>query len=85
LDANAGNPADVWALDAAFGYDINAAMPVELDGVVFYGTMRGLLMAVDAKSGVLLWKHRVGPSPLNTVAPVSRNRVVCTDFDGRGT
>jgi outer membrane protein assembly factor BamB/predicted phosphodiesterase len=85
IDPRAETPTDLWTLDAGFGYDINAAMPVECEGVLFYGTMQGLLLAVDATTGVLLWKYRVGHSPLNTVTPLTREHVVCTDFDGNVT
>jgi glucose dehydrogenase len=47
--------------------------------------MKGVLLALDAHSGSILWKHRVGPSPLNTVAPINREQVICTDFDGQIT
>jgi outer membrane protein assembly factor BamB len=76
---------DLWTLHAGFGYDINAAMPVEHEGVLFFGTMRGVLVAVDAGSGTLLWKHRIGPSPINTVTPITARQVLCTDFDGKVT
>lgn len=85
IDPRADTPTDLWTLDAGFGYDINAAMPVECEGVLFYGTMQGLLLAADATIGVLLWKYRVGHSPLNTVTPLTREHVVCTDFDGNVT
>ncbi len=47
----ASHPDKVWELNAGFGYDINSAMLVEKDGVVFYGTKNDLLVALDAKNG----------------------------------
>jgi len=38
----------VWETDAGVGRDINSAQLVEKDGVVFYGTKDGLLLALDA-------------------------------------
>jgi outer membrane protein assembly factor BamB len=70
-------------MHAGIGYDINLAMPVEKDGVVFYGTKNGLLLALDAVTGAVRWKHRVGVALLNTVTPISAREVVVTDFDGR--
>lgn len=83
VSSRATVPEAVWELDAKFGYDINPAALVERDGVVFYGTKNGLLLAVDGKSGALRWQHKLGNALLNTVAPVSESRVVVTDFDGR--
>jgi outer membrane protein assembly factor BamB len=76
-------PEKVWETDAKFGYDINSAMLVEKDGVVFYGTKNGLLFALDAKSGDVKWKHKIGVGVMNTVVPLSASRVLATDFDGK--
>jgi outer membrane protein assembly factor BamB len=73
----------VWETDAGFGADTNSAMLVERDGVVFYGTKNGLLLALDAATGAVKWKHRVGGALINTVTPLSGRDVVVTDFDGR--
>ncbi len=75
----------VWETDAGFGADTNSAMLVERDGVVFYGTKNGLLLALDAATGAVKWKHRVGAALINTVTPLSGRDVVVTDFDGRVT
>ena len=72
----------VWETDAGFGADINSAMPVEKDGVVFYGTQNGLLLALDGATGAIMWKHRVGVALIHTVTPLSGRDVVVTDFDG---
>jgi len=83
FDTAAAKPEKVWECDAGFGYDINSAMIVEKDGVVFYGTKNSLLMAIDAKTGALRWKHKPGTGVMNTVLPLSANEVLTTDFDGR--
>jgi outer membrane protein assembly factor BamB len=75
----------VWETDTGIGADINSAMLVEKDGVVFYGTKDGLLLALDAATGAVKWKHRVGVTLLNTVTPLSGKDVVVTDFDGHVT
>ena len=80
---SASHPDKVWELNAGFGYDINSAMLVEKDGVVFYGTKNDLLFALDAKSGAIKWEHKLGTGVMNTVVPLSSARVLTTDFDGR--
>ena len=75
----------VWETDAGVGRDINSAQLVEKDGVVFYGTKDGLLLALDAATGAVKWKHRVGVTLINTVTPLSAREVVVTDFDGHVT
>jgi outer membrane protein assembly factor BamB len=73
----------VWELNAGFGYDINSAMLVEKDGVLFYGTKNGLLFALDAKTGAIRWEHKLGVGVMNTVVPLSSTQVLATDFDGQ--
>jgi len=85
VSSTADSQETVWETNAGFGHDINSAMLVEKDGVVFYGTKNGLLLALDAATGAVRWKHRVGVALLNTVTPLSAREVVVTDFDGRVT
>jgi len=82
VSTTADTPEPVWETNAGFGYDINSAMLVEKDGVVFYGTKNGLLIALDAATGAVKWRHRVGVALLNTVTPLNGREVVVTDFDG---
>lgn len=83
IDALGREPRTVWVRHAGFGYDINAAMPRACGGRVFFGTMKGVVLALDAATGEILWQHRIGPTAVNTVAPLDAHTVVCTDFDGR--
>ena len=75
----------LWETEAGIGQDISSAQLAEKDGVVFYGTKNGLLLALDAATGVIKWRHRVGAALLNTVTPISGREVAVTDFDGRVT
>jgi len=83
ISTAADKPEAVWETNAGFGSDINSAMLMEKDGVVFYGTKNGLLIALDAATGSVKWKHRVGVALLNTVTPLSGREVVVTDLAGR--
>jgi outer membrane protein assembly factor BamB len=82
-DTAAENPTQIWKLNAGFGYDINSAMLVEKNGVLFYGTKNGVLMAIDAKTGQLRWEHRLGVGIVNTVTPLNARQILASDFDGR--
>ena len=73
----------LWELNAHFGYDINSAMLAEKDGVVLYGTKNGLLLALNARNGAIEWQHKFGAGVMNTVAPLSAEAVLATDFDGK--
>jgi outer membrane protein assembly factor BamB len=76
----------LWELDAHLGCDINSAMLVEKQGVLYYGTQNGLLLAIDPRSGTLLWEHKLGVTVLNTVVPLEdANEVLVSDADGKMT
>ena len=72
-----------WATNCGYGYDIDPSMPVEKDGVVFFGTKNGLVYALDGKSGEVRWTHKVGVTTVNTLAPLDARHVVATDLDGK--
>lgn len=78
-------PTKLWQTDPHYGYDINSAQIIEKDGVVFYGTKNGLVLALDAKTGDIRWQHKLGNTIIHTLAPLSAHRVVATDFDGKTT
>ena len=75
-------PVQIWASDVGFGYEHAPSMLVEKDGVVFGSTKNGLIFALDALTGKVLWKHKVGNSLINTVIPLSKTEVLFTATGG---
>jgi outer membrane protein assembly factor BamB/predicted phosphohydrolase len=82
FDAHADRPVERWVATPGLGYEINAAMPVEKDGMVFYGSQRGQIFALNATDGRLRWAYRVGAVAVNTITPVDSRNILVTDFDG---
>lgn len=75
-------PRQLWASNVGFGYEHAPSMPVEKDGVVFGSTKGGLIFALNALNGIVLWKYKVGNSLVNTVVPLERNKVLYTTTEG---
>lgn len=69
-------------LPLRFAYEINAAMSVEKDGTVFYGSQHGQIFALNATNGKPRWTYRVGAVAVNTLTPVDKHSILVTDFDG---
>lgn len=69
--------------DCGYDYDIAPSMPIEKDGMLFFSTKNGLVLALAARTGALTWQHKIDNSLVNTVAPVDANRVVITNMNGR--
>lgn len=75
-------PKELWASNVGFGYEHAPSMQMEKDGIVFSSTKEGLIFALDASTGQVLWKHKIGNSLINTVLPISRHQVLFTATSG---
>lgn len=75
----------VWATNCGFGYEHAPCMPLEKDGTVFVGTKNGLVLGLEAKTGRILWQHKIGSSLIQTMLPLSKHDVLVTSTDGTVT
>jgi outer membrane protein assembly factor BamB len=83
FSSSAPSPKEIWATNCGYGYDIDPSMPIERDGVVYFGTKNGLIFALNAQSGTILWEHRIGVTIASTPVPLGKRCVVVSDLDGR--
>ena len=72
----------LWTSHAGFGYEHNPAMPLEKGGVLWVSTKNGLLLGMDARTGKVLWRHKIGNSILNTPLPLSASECIFTSSEG---
>ncbi len=82
LDAKANFPKQIWKTSAGYGYDHNPSMLIERNGVIIFGTKNGLLHGIDAKTGAVLWRHKIGNSIINTVNIISNTECILTTSEG---
>lgn len=83
FNSSAVSPVEVWVTNCGYGYDIDPSMPMERDSVVYFGTKNGLIFALEAHSGAILWEHRIGVTIASTPVPFEGHRVIVSDLDGR--
>ncbi|MDZ7393900.1 MAG: PQQ-binding-like beta-propeller repeat protein [candidate division KSB1 bacterium] len=76
-------PEPVWLSPCGYGYDIAPSMPVEHEGLLLFGTKNGYVYALDAATGAVAWRHRLGVTVVNTVTPAGHRKLAATDADGR--
>lgn len=76
------SPTPRWVTHADFGYEHNPAMPLEKDGTLWVSTKNGLLLGLDAKTGTVLFRHKIGNSILNTPLPLSGTECIFTSSEG---
>ena len=77
-----GVPKHLWESHGGFGYEHAPSMQIERDGIVYGSTKNGLLFALDAMTGNVIWKHKVGNSLINTITVLSHKRVLFTTTGG---
>lgn len=75
-------PQKIWSVNVGYGYDHAPSMPLEKDNIVYGSTKNGLVFALDAITGKVIWKHKVGNSLINTVSPLGDGRCVFTSAEG---
>ena len=76
------SPTPRWVTHADFGYEHNPAMPLEKDGTLWVSTKNGLLLGMDAQTGKVLFRHKIGNSILNTPLPLSGTECIFTSSEG---
>lgn len=80
--ATSKEPQKIWSVNVAYGYDHAPSMPVEKDKVVYGSTKNGIIFALDALSGKLIWKYKIGNSLINTVLPIGNSKILITSAEG---
>lgn len=56
---------ELWLVDAGLGYEHAPCIVLEHNGVVYVGSRRGIIAAVNVKTKQLLWRQQVGSSEVN--------------------
>jgi len=75
-------PQRIWAVNVTYGYDHAPSMPVEKNNTIFGSTKNGIIFALDAETGNVQWKHKIGNSLINTVVPISGESCLYTSSEG---
>ena len=75
-------PKQLWRTNLQFGYEHATSMMAEQGDVVLGSTKDGLIFGLQAKTGEIRWKHKIGNSLINTVVPVGRRQLLVTAASG---
>lgn len=73
----------VWMVDLGFGYEFSPCAVVESRGVVYAASRQGVVAAVDAVSGELLWRKKCGISAVNGFEIDSKGDIYISLFEGK--
>ena len=67
VDATSPEFKELWTVDMGIGYDHAPCIVLEKDGVVYAGSRRGILTAVDPVAKNVLWSLPLGSSEINGI------------------
>ncbi|MDE6160364.1 MAG: PQQ-binding-like beta-propeller repeat protein, partial [Muribaculaceae bacterium] len=67
VDATAREFRELWTLDLGLGYDHAPCIVAEADGIVYAGSRRGIVTAVDPAAPRVLWSLPLGVSEINGI------------------
>jgi len=67
VDTRSDNFNELWTVDMGLGYEHAPCIVVEKDGVVYAGSRRGIVTAVDPATHKVLWSVPVGVSEINGI------------------
>jgi outer membrane protein assembly factor BamB len=65
------------------GYELTPTPVVEMKGVVFAPTDKGLIYAYRASDGAFLWKYRISGGLINMILPTESGELYVSAMDGK--
>ena len=65
MDTQSDDYHQLWDTDCGFGYEHAPCIVLEMDGFIYAGSRRGMLAVLDAATGKLLFKYKMGSSEVN--------------------
>lgn len=71
-----------WATHAGFGYEHNPCPITVADGVLYAGTKNGMVVALEEKTGAVLWKYKLGNSSVNGIRPDQKGGIWVSLIEG---
>jgi outer membrane protein assembly factor BamB/predicted phosphodiesterase len=73
----------IWKSPVEMGYEICPSPLNEYNGVLYVPTGSGVVYALSAADGTLLWKHKFSNCLVNTAQPVNNNTLITSSMDGK--
>lgn len=83
ISTSANDMQPVWKSNALLGYEICPTPIVEKNNIVFVPTQSGIIIALDRKSGNVLWKHKTSNGLITNLLPMGNKQLLVTTMDGK--
>jgi outer membrane protein assembly factor BamB len=76
-------PKTLWAVNAGFGYEHNPCPILANNELIIISTRAGLLVAIDPKTSLIVWKYKAGNSSINKVIADNQQTYWFTLMEGK--
>jgi outer membrane protein assembly factor BamB/predicted phosphodiesterase len=73
----------LWQSPVQMGYEICPSPINEQKGIIYVPTHSGVVYALSAKDGSLIWQHKFSNCLVNTVQPINENTIITSSADGK--
>lgn len=72
-----------WRSALQLPYELAPTAILANNGIVFVPSHSGLLSAIDARSGAVLWQYRISNAMINPMLTIKNNSIVASTMDGK--
>jgi outer membrane protein assembly factor BamB len=72
-----------WECPADLGYDIAPSPIIEAGNFIYIPTSSGMVVAINKKTHLVAWKHKVSNALINSITPVGKRRLLVSVLDGQ--
>ncbi|ACU64062.1 outer membrane protein assembly factor BamB family protein [Chitinophaga pinensis] len=83
LDTHASGQEVIWRSPLEMGYEICPTAINQYQDVVYIPSQSGIISALAAKDGAVLWRHKISNCLLNNITAVDAHTVITCSADGR--
>lgn len=72
-----------WRSNTKLNYEIGPTAITTFAGIVYVPSNSGVIVAVDSRSGNVLWKHKISNALISNVKPIGEKKVIVVSMDGK--
>lgn len=83
LNTHASDQEVIWKSPLEMGYEICPVAINEYDHIVFIPSQSGVISALAAKDGAILWRHKISNCLLVNIKPLDNHTVLTCSADGK--
>jgi outer membrane protein assembly factor BamB/predicted MPP superfamily phosphohydrolase len=85
ISTTANDMEPAWETAASLGYEICPTAIIQSNNIVFVPTESGKVVAINRKTGIIVWEHKSSNALVTNLLPLKNNSLIVTTMDGKIT